>query len=168
MYRYRNMRAEDLPMVRNWRNAPQIKKYFFSQNKISAIEHEEWFYRNCNEPSHHLMVFEQDELPLGFLQLICYQQEAKNYEWGFYIAPTYLGQGHGKTLVKKALEFAFITLGAEKVKGKVLEGNSISEKIHKVLGFKQEGYLRNECVINQQLKNIFYYGLLKSEWANHQ
>lgn len=162
------MQAEDLHMVRNWRNSPQIKKYFFSQNEISAVEHERWFHRNYNKPSHRLMIFEQNKLALGFLQLICYQQEAKNYEWGFYIAPTYLGQGHGKGLAKKALEFAFITLGAEKIKGKILEGNNISEKLHETCGFKQEGFLRNECVINQQIKNIFYYGLLKSEWVNQQ
>lgn len=162
------MQANDLLMVRRWRNSPQIKKYFFSQNKISSAEHEQWFYKNHNKPKHHLMVFEQGKQALGFLQLICDQQETKSYEWGFYIAPTYLAQGHGKALVKRALKFAFTTLDAEKVKGKVLEGNKVSEKLHQDCGFEQEGILRNECIINQQPKNIIYYGLLKNEWSNQQ
>ncbi len=160
------MQDKDRAVVRAWRNTPQISQYFFSQTPISIAEHEAWFKKKQKEPQCYLKIFENKQQAVGFLQLSCTQHHLNNYEWGFYLAPEYKGQGLGKRLMQYGLEYAFDTLTAAKVIAKVIDGNKVSQALHHALGFKQEGILRNECLVNEVRRDVFYYGLLQQEWTS--
>ena len=158
------MQNQDLATVRNWRNDSRIRAYFFSQANISISEHENWFVKKQKDENSYLKVLELDGQVKGFLQLQCIQESPKIFEWGFYVAPDYLRQGFGILLVRHAIEFVFNDLGADKLIGKVIQGNAVSKKVHYTQGFKLEGIFRNECLIDHKFKNILYFGLLKNDW----
>ena len=67
--RVRPMTNEDLERVLAWRNHEEVRRYMYTQHEISLIEHSRWFGRASQDSSRHLLVFENDAVPLGFINL---------------------------------------------------------------------------------------------------
>ena len=100
-YRLRPMTQEDLERVLTWRNHEDVRRYMYTQHEISLAEHTRWFERASQDPSRHLLVFEYNATPLGFINL---HQIAPGgvAEWGFYAAPDAI-KGTGRQLGRAAL-----------------------------------------------------------------
>lgn len=163
----RNIRVNDLPVVRAWRNHPDIKQYMFSQHKIEEKEHLAWFEEYKDNPLKSLNVYEAAGEIKGFLQLQKKSRDSNVFEWGFYINPEAV-RGTGTKMVQLALKKVFIEMQGIKVVGEVLAFNLPSIELHKKLGFKQEGFLRQHHFMNGQYYDVNYFGLLKSEWMTMQ
>lgn len=159
----RKTRLADLSIIRNWRNHLDINKYMFSQHKINQEEHLSWFEESELNELRSLNVYEETGEIKGFLQLQKKSQESDVYEWGFYISPKAI-RGTGTKLAQLALKKVFSELKGEKVFGEVLEFNSPSINLHKKLGFQQEGVLRQQHFLSNKYRDIYCFGLLKSEW----
>lgn len=158
----RKMESADLEMVFSWRNHPDVRKYMYTRHEIQFDEHQAWFARASVDPAKHLLVFEQDSVPLGFIniQLI---SEAGVADWGFYVAPG-APRGTGGNLGAEALRYAFSDLGIHKICGQALRFNERSIRFHTKLGFTQEGVLRQQHFDGQSYHDVVCFGLLASEW----
>lgn len=162
----RLMDERDLPTIREWRNHPRINPYMFSQHQITEEEHRNWFDSSLNNALRKLFIYEADDSKLGFVQ---FQQRATGsgvLEWGFYISPD-AEKGTGTRMGSLALAQAFNDLDATKVYGEVLSFNMPSIKLHERLGFKREGILRQQHLLNETYYGINCYGLLRSEWLEN-
>jgi|SRR3990167_730836 len=158
----RNMRRDDLELVLSWRNHPDVRRYMYSQHEISLEEHQRWFEQSVNNPSRHLLIFDLDGVPLGF---ISFNRLASSgvADWGFYAAP-FAPKGSGRQLGRAALNHAFTELGLQKVCGQALAYNERSIKFHRDLGFQQEGILREQHFDGEQYQSVVCFGLLRREW----
>ena len=85
-YAIRNMREDDLTAVLEWRNHPEIRRYMYTQQVITYAEHCAWFKSASDNTHKHLLIFEIDSLPMGFVNLGS-QENGKIADWGFYLAP---------------------------------------------------------------------------------
>lgn len=150
MYGLRPMQLEDLSMVRDWRNHPDVRNYMFQQNEISEKEHLVWFSYKKQESDRYLLIFEKKTEPLGFLNLKVNQDN--KIEWGFYLAPHAQG-GMGKIFGNIAVKYCFEMLAAKEIYAEVLSENIRSQKFHEQLGFK---------LINK--KGSTYYYLLQDTY----
>jgi len=159
----RELKINDLPMIREWRNNSEINKYMFSQYIIKEKEHIEWFEENQKNSLKFLNVYEENEIIKGFLQIQKKSFESAVYEWGFYISPE-ATRGTGTKMAKLALDKIFIEFQGNKVLGEVFSFNLPSLNLHKKLGFYQEGLLRQQHFLNGDYYDIYCFGLLKSEW----
>lgn len=156
----------DLERVLAWRNHQDVRRYMYTQHEISLEEHTLWFERACKDDSRHLLVFEADVVPLGFINI---QQITTGgvAEWGFYTAPD-APKGTGRHMGQAALIYAFSTAGLHKVCGQALSYNERSIRFHQTLGFQQEGVLREQHFDGQHYHDVVCFGLLGCEWrANH-
>lgn len=154
---------QDLPTIREWRNHPRINQYMFCQHLITEEEHRNWFDSSMNNALRKLFIYEAGDSKLGFVQ---FQQRAAGssvLEWGFYISPD-AEKGTGSRMASIALAQAFNDLDATKVYGEVLSFNMPSIKLHERLGFRREGILRQQHLLNETYYDIYCYGLLRSEW----
>lgn len=156
------MTNEDLDRVLAWRNHDEVRRYMYTQHEISRAEHARWFEQASRDPSRHLLVFEGNSVPLGFINL---QQVAPGgvTEWGFYVAPD-APRGTGRQLGHAVLQHAFTHLGLHKLCGQALRFNTRSIKFHQRLGFQQEGVLREQHFDGQNYHDVMCFGLLVSEW----
>ena len=158
----RDVTEQDLATIREWRNQPSVMSYMFQQHKISVNEHKKWFQKVVQDKKRHLLIYSEDDVPLGFMQLHESSQTPKLFEWGFYISPS-ASKGTGTRLCLMSIQYAFSKLKAFKVYGEVLDFNLASIALHEKLGFKKEGCLRKQRMIKQQYHDVFCFGLLKNE-----
>ncbi|QDX98144.1 UDP-4-amino-4,6-dideoxy-N-acetyl-beta-L-altrosamine N-acetyltransferase [Pectobacterium carotovorum subsp. carotovorum] len=155
----------DVNAVWRWRNDPNIRKWMFNQNEIELEEHKEWFCNQLNNPDKIFLIYIHNGIDCGFVNFHKLNN-ADVWEWGFYLAPG-SPKGIGICLGKCALQYAFEYTNVEKVFGEVLEYNARSIKLHKSLGFSNEGCLREHFLLNDELHNVLLFGLLKKEYIRN-
>lgn len=161
-YRVRSMGAGDLETVLAWRNHPGVRRYMLTQHEISLDEHRQWFAVAEKDATRRLLIVEEAELPLGLVHFRGVGR-GRIAEWGFYVA-TGAAKGTGTKLGTAALDFAFHALDLHKVFGQVLDINKASLRLHLKLGFRQEGVLRDQCLIGKTYHDLICFGLLRHEW----
>ncbi len=158
----RRMVHADLEQVLAWRNHPDVRRYMYTQHEITLDEHQRWFERTLLDPKKHLLIFEVNQQPLGFMNF----NESGNAgiaDWGFYAAPD-APKGSGRQLGRTALNHAFTQLQFHKVSGQALAYNERSIQFHQSLGFQQEGILRDQHFDGERYHHVICFGLLCDEW----
>ena len=162
--RLRPMYEQDLSLVLAWRNHPEIRRYMFSTHEISTEEHRSWFERASHDSARHLLIYEQEKVPLGFVNLRVVDLAAGIVDWGFYISPE-APRGTGTFLGKAVARHVFRTLGLHKLYGQVLKFNERSLRFLLRLGFQQEGVLREHHFDGVCYHDLVCFGLIRSEWT---
>lgn len=159
----RLVQEADLPMLLNWRNHPDVRRFMYSQHEISLVEHTRWFAGASVDPTRHLLIYQVADQPLGF---VSFRQlrGAPVAEWGFYLAPD-APRGTGSALGRAALDYGFTQLGLHKVCAEALGYNERSRHFHAKLGFVQEGILRDHYFDGSRYHAVHCFGLLASEWS---
>jgi UDP-4-amino-4,6-dideoxy-N-acetyl-beta-L-altrosamine N-acetyltransferase len=152
----------DLSLVLGWRNHQDVRRNMFSQHEITLIEHQVWFDKTFQDPRTHLLNFEVNHQSIGFVNF-SETGSGGTAEWGFYTAPD-APRGSGQQLGNAALRHAFFNLNLQKICGQALEYNNRSIRMHKSLGFKQEGILCNQHFDGETYHNIICFGLLRNDW----
>ena len=160
----RKLQQGDLERVLAWRNHPEIRRYMFSQHKITWDEHLRWFLNKKDDPKTHLLIFELGQNPEGFVSF-CEKKIAGTAEWGFYISPD-APKKIGHLLGVTALRYAFKIIGAHKVCGQALAYNEKSIKFHISLGFQQESILRKHHFDGNIYHDVISFGILANVWGN--
>jgi len=92
---------------------------------------------------------------------------AKWAEIGYMIDEKYIGRGIIKAFSKKIIKYLFDSYGMNKVVICCAEENKGSRGLAEKFGFKLEGKLRQDIVINGTVRNSLHYGLLKEEYENN-
>ena len=158
----RPMVHADLERVLAWRNHPDVRRYMYTQHEIMLEEHQRWFERSLPDPKIHLLIFEVDQQPLGFVN---FNETGKGgiADWGFYVAPD-SPKGIGRQLGCAALGHAFTQIKLHKVCGQALANNQRSIQFHLGLGFQQEGTLRDQHFDGERYHHVNCFGLLTHEW----
>ena len=162
--RARAVEVNDLPMILAWRNHPEIRRYMLTQHEIGLDEHITWFNTVRQDTARRLLIIESKEEPLGFVQFSGVKKGGIA-EWGFHVRPD-APKGTGRKLGTTALNHAFTVLQVHKVCGQALDFNSASIGFHLMLGFSQEGVLRDQHLINNRYHSLICFGLIEHEWAN--
>ncbi|WP_280040577.1 UDP-4-amino-4,6-dideoxy-N-acetyl-beta-L-altrosamine N-acetyltransferase [Pseudomonas sp. Hg5Tf] len=160
-YKVRVMTSDDLERVLLWRNHPDVRRFMFTQHEISLDEHSQWFGRASKDSRKHLLIFETNNVPQGFIHVT--EIGHRVADWGFYIAPD-APRGSGFQLGLAAINFAFEVVGLHKLCGQALEFNERSIKFHLRMGFQQEGSLRDQHYDGINYHTVVCFGLLEHEW----
>ncbi len=159
----RQMRDDDLGLVLQWRNHPEVRRYMYTQHEISLEEHARWFERLRHDKLQKALIFVVDEKPLGYVN---FKQHADSAiaDWGFYLAPD-APKGTGGQLGRAALIYAFDELRLSKLCGQALGFNEKSIRFHQRMGFQREGVLRQHHFDGEGYHDVECFGLLASEWG---
>jgi UDP-4-amino-4,6-dideoxy-N-acetyl-beta-L-altrosamine N-acetyltransferase len=160
--RVRPAHHDDLPMLLFWRNHPNVRTFMFSQHEIGFEEHAAWFAKANQDTTRSLLVVEDRDQPLGYVQF-ANVAPGGIADWGFYARPE-APRGSGRKLGRAALDHAFTVLGLHKVCGQAIASNAASIALHQKLHFRQEGVLRDQQRIEGAYYSLVCFGLLKHEW----
>lgn len=160
----RAVTQNDLPMLLNWRNHADVRRFMFTQHEISQEEHQNWFERVNQDDSRCLLIIETSHDPIGYVQFnnVCIGGVS---DWGFYTRPN-APSGSGKKLGETALQHAFEKLQLHKVCGQAIDTNEASIRFHRKLGFTHEGTLREHQRIDHSYQDVICFGLLTHEWSS--
>jgi UDP-4-amino-4,6-dideoxy-N-acetyl-beta-L-altrosamine N-acetyltransferase len=155
----RRMVADDLDLVRSWRNHTNVKRFLFTQDDISAEDHIAWYQRVQCDNSKNILIYTENDIPSGFVQFSGIRHQQKIVDWGFYIAPN-SEPGTGTRMTTTALDFAFKQLQIHKVFAEILDSNAASIRLHHKLGFAQEGFLKDHHYDGRNYCSVLCFGLL--------
>lgn len=140
----RTVNAEDLDMLRAWRNDPAISQFMLSQETISKEQQRAWFHKIQRDPSQRHFIILYKSCPIGSANIKTRGigkslNEATTIEPGLYIADERYRQNmlaFAPTLLLN--DYCFEVLGARKLKAVVRKENDAAIKYNQKLGYKTE------------------------------
>lgn len=152
-----------------WRNNPELRKYFREYREISDTMQEAW-YNNRVLNNDKQVDFEIHDLKSG--QLIghcglCYINWInRTAELAIYIGDeSFRRGGYGKDTLTLLMDYAFKTLNLNRVWCEVFSNNAAIE-VYRKIGFVDEGKLRQHCFKDGVYIDCYMLGLLREEWLN--
>jgi UDP-4-amino-4,6-dideoxy-N-acetyl-beta-L-altrosamine N-acetyltransferase len=159
----RPMVDEDLEMVLDWRNAPEVRSKMYTSHVISLEEHLAWWGRTKQRDDQKYFVYECAGTPLGVVGFTQIDYFSQNCFWAFY-ASSNAPRGTGSRMEYLALNYVFKELGLNKLSCEVLRFNETVLRLHTKFGFKKEGLFRQQYMVDGVFHDIVRFGLLESEW----
>lgn len=133
-FELRPVEEKDLDVTLSWRNDPEVLKSAKTSNKISIEEHRAMFlYNNAIK-----LIFLVDDTPTGYVQFTRDPDQALG-EWSFHFSSDARGKGLSEIMLKAALYYIKKEEGYIAVTSVVQKHNTISNHLHKKLGFDLVG-----------------------------
>lgn len=163
----RPVTAQDLPLIREWRNSPSIRENMYTTHEISEVEHMSWWERVKDAKDKLFFIYEAEENPLGFVSYQDIDILNGTASWAFYASPQ-ARRGTGSLMEMEALDYAFIEMDLHKLWCEVLSFNEAVIKMHRKFGFQIEGTRRQHYARAGKRYDIFQLGLLAHEWLDNR
>ncbi len=161
----RPLAEKDLPLIRAWTNAPEVRRNMYSKHEITEAAHQSWFARLKDDDQSRWFIHENVAgQPDGVVYFTQLQPANGSAFWGFCAAPGAL-PGSGTRLGLDALDKAFSDLGLHKLNAEVFTSNEASLRFQNKLGFKEEGLFRDFHFDGESYIDVVRLGILAKEWS---
>jgi len=158
-------------------NDEKVTLALTAQSPITLKEELEW-YNNLNEnqkvqnPEERDYVFTiiahygpRAGMPIGNCNLRGVREHDKNGFFGIMIDKEYWGNGYGTEASILLINYGFLNLGLHKVTSSVLcVTPNYGWKLHKKLGFEEEGRFREARFKRGKWVDEVIFGLLRKRW----
>jgi RimJ/RimL family protein N-acetyltransferase len=105
---------------------------------------------------------------VGECSLFSLEPEPQRAEIGYTLGFDPWSHGYTNEALVCLLDFGFSKLSLNRVEADIDPRNRASAKSLGRLGFKEEGRLRERWIVNGEVSDTAYYGLLSSEWRTTQ
>lgn len=162
----------DLEQLRKWRNLPEYRKHFREYREISSTMQKKWF-ENCVNNDNSTIMFaikEKESNQLVGCCGLCYINWIHRYsDLSLYIGKDecYIdNEGIAKESCDLLFSYAFYELGLNKIWTEIYEFDNKKYQLYKELGFKQDGFLREQYFYDGQWWNSYILSLLKNEYIS--
>ncbi len=105
-----------------------------------------------------------DSLLIGTCTLHSFHVASRRAEIGYALGRPYWGSGYMCEALGALLNYAFHTLNLNRLEADIDPRNHASAKILERLGFTREGHMRERWIVNGEVEDTWWYGLLRREW----
>ena len=161
----KSITKNDIEMIRNWRNSPEVSAYMYSDSIITIDQQEKWFEKIRNEKNSIYWVIEYNGRNLGLASLTGIDKTLSSCYWAFYLGDLSVrGGGIGAKIEYNILEYVFNVLKLNKLRCEVLVNNDKVIRMHEKYGFRREAYYREHCIKNGQKLDVVGLAILQTEW----
>ena len=167
----RALEKEDMPQIVQWRNDPEVYRYFFEYEPQSLIQQERWFELLINRSDEKLfMITTKQGEALGTIGLVRIDwRSRKAYLGRFYIGnPKHRLAAFGAEAEFLMLQYSFDHLNLNRLYCEVFAFNKAVISLHKRLGFQVEGVLRQDMFHEEKYEDVVVMGLLRDEYLSLQ
>jgi ribosomal-protein-alanine N-acetyltransferase len=103
---------------------------------------------------------------IGLFQIRSLQPQLVTAEWGFALAPELWGTGFFLDAAKTAIEFAFDTLGTQRLEARASLANERGNAALRKLGASREAILRKSFLRRGEHHDQGLWTILADEWRN--
>ena len=177
-FRRPESRGTDHETLVRWRNDPSVKRLFFEEEPISLDSHLAWYDKVSQDPTQRFYVIDalvqpdplaspcDPPLLIGSISLANIDWRNRTAEWGRFLIghPDYLGGGYGKEAGFLLMDYAFGHLNMNKIWSDVIAGNAIVLSVLRLLGFKEEGVLRQQVFKGGRYIDVVRLGLVARDF----
>lgn len=159
----RALEEEDLALILQWRNDPNVLRFLDSYEPLSMYGHRRWFQGLHGDPTRaYFGIVMGDGGLAGVAWLKQIDWRVRKAEVGIYLGRS-RGKGLGKEALRNLIQYAFETLNLHKLWATVFSYNMPSQRLFEGLGFRKEGLLRQETYREGRYHDVIRYGLLREE-----
>lgn len=157
--------ADDLELVREWRNSEAVAQYMYSSEPISTEQQQAWFARlQHDDTKQYWMILHQGQ-PVGVANLYAIHRGFRTCYWAFYLAEQQTrGSGLGAKVELAVLDYVFETLKLNKLLCEVFVDNAKVIAMHEKFGFRRESYFREHIYKQGSYRDVVGLALLRREW----
>lgn len=163
----RPIQRSDAELILEWRNTDAVRLNMYNHEVIDIESHLRWFDSILKDNSCQYFIYERDEQPYGVLSFSEIDMKNKRAFWAFYSGDTSV-RGVGSEMERLALDYAFNTLGLNKLCCEVLEFNTSVIDFHRKFGFKIEGVKRQDYLRDEKFYDIYQLAIFKKDYLKTQ
>jgi len=154
---------EDLPLLTEWINKPEVFGEYNPLHQISRTETEKTFDNPHEERI--FIVEKKDGTKVGFVSHFNVLHIAgKQLEIGYSLLPSERGKGYCTEAVKIMTDYLFLSKDIERIQAQTDPRNAASNRVLEKVGFKKEGMLRKAFFMRGQWVDAYVYSILRDEW----
>ena len=166
MIALRPIASEDRDRLLEWRNAPHVAQYMYTDHLISWEEHARWFAGIGQDKNRKYWIIESNDVPVGLVNLYDIDERNKRCSWAFYLgSEDGRGAGIGSQVECAILIHVFETMGFNKLCCEVLASNESVWGMHQKFGFVKEGVLRKHVWKSGAFHDVVVLGMTAQDWA---
>ncbi len=164
--RLRPLEEKDLPARVKWYNDPQVRQTLVVAETFEPAKTVAWFHRLSRNPSRAEFVIETfDGKPIGVTGLVDIDRKNRIAECYCVIGEReFRGRGLGTEIHSLLIQWAFEYLGVEKIRADIRTNNPAIFRVVEKIGFKIEGTLRQEKVVDGRRIDLYRIGLPREEF----
>ncbi len=100
----------------------------------------------------------------GVINLYAFNRQNRRCEIGYMLGRAFWGKGYMQEAMATLLDYAFAALDLHRIEADIDPRNTASAKLLKSLHFVHEGHMRERWIINGEICDTDYFGLLRSDW----
>ncbi|MEM7037357.1 MAG: UDP-4-amino-4,6-dideoxy-N-acetyl-beta-L-altrosamine N-acetyltransferase [Bacteroidota bacterium] len=161
----RPLSEADLETVRNWRNSPEVARYMYTGNHITAAQQQAWFQRVNADPTKRFWMIEYAGRAVGVVNVVALHATHRSCHLGIYFgAQDIRGKGLGRGTMRLLLARVFGELGMNKIVAEAFSWNGQAIALYEKMGFRQEGVFRQEIWKDGKFHDVVRLALLAEEW----
>lgn len=101
---------------------------------------------------------------VGWSTFNSWNADFRSASFGYCFTRESWGHGYATESSRAVLEWAFATLDLNRVQAETDTRNTASARVLEKLGFRLEGTLREDCIVNGDVSDSWVFGLLRREW----
>lgn len=155
---------EDTEYIIKLRNTREINENLFSNPPTYDFEHLKWL-NQIDKNDIHLIIKVKDE-KAGIINITKIDYKNEKCEYGIALDPEYTGKGIAYKASRLLLDYVFNNLKIRKIYLEVFSDNPRAKSLYEKIGFKQEGYFKEEVFKNGKFRDVIRMACYKSEWKN--
>ena len=163
----KKVERENLEQLREWRNNPELRKYFREYKLINKENQIKWFEKvvlnDSTSYNFEIRTIEQNLL-IGHCGLHYINWVMRTGEFGIYIGnDDYRSGGYGSDALRTLIKYGFEDLNLNRIWCEVYDNNAALE-IYKHIGFIYEGKMRENYYNEGKYWDSHILGMLKKEY----
>lgn len=159
----RPMTIEDSRYIVEWRNRPEIKKYFIYQGDFTIQGQQEWIknYIEKGLVKQFMIVKSENNDVIGSVYLRDIDYKFKKAEFGIFFGKEY-GKGYGTKAAKIMIKYAFEELKLHRIYLRVFADNARALASYNKVGFKREGILHDDVYVDNKYRDIVWMAIINN------
>ncbi|HEV7816110.1 MAG TPA: GNAT family protein [Janthinobacterium sp.] len=103
---------------------------------------------------------------IGNCTLYHFSPSNRRCEVGYILGRGHWGKGYMAEAMARLLAHAFDALDLNRIEADIDPRNAASARLLERLGFRKEGFMRERWIVNGEICDTDYYGLLRAEWRD--
>lgn len=123
-------------------------------------------HENFQQKSHFQwgIALRSDDKVIGTTTLFRFDEQSRRAELGYILNRRFWGKGFVSEALSALFDFAFEKFDLNRLEAEIEPRNTASVKTVERLGFQKEGYMRERWIVDGEVQDTLFYGLLKSDW----
>lgn len=101
---------------------------------------------------------------IGNFTLYNFSETNRRCDVGYALAQPHWRQGYLGEAMTAGLDYAFTALDLMRIEADIDPRNEASAKLLERKAFQKEGYLRERWIVNGEICDTVFYGLLRRDW----